>query len=193
MLVHLCGLLQTSGSPWEEGVWARSVLSFSMEIPVMFRGVTNFVKTVSLLLLTYHREFLATWQITKENHWQAGVHKPCTSRDNVPETRLWEASPLTWTGICTVLGHDAGCVQCTCHSLGTIVLRARLASVLDQQSYPWQCLYLGTVVGLGRKPRMVSMLTNWFWAHPQEVEGSMSFHQHSRGLQSVVAFAVPDL
>ena len=34
------------------------------------------------------------------------------------------------------------------------------------------------------------MLTTWFWAHPQEVEGSMSFHQHSRGLQSVVGFAV---
>lgn len=44
---------------------ARSLPSFSMEIPVMFRGVTNSVKTVSLLVLTYHGKFLATFQIAK--------------------------------------------------------------------------------------------------------------------------------
>jgi len=60
MLLCLCDLSRTFGSPQEEGVWARSAPSFSMEIPVMFRGVTSFVQTVSLLLLTYHGKFLAS-------------------------------------------------------------------------------------------------------------------------------------
>lgn len=34
------------------------------------------------------------------------------------------------------------------------------------------------------------MLTVCFWAHPQEAEGSMSFHQHGPGLRSMVAFTV---